>query len=202
MSKSRNALALIVFLALPLALISLFSERDSRTPVSMPAPARDAFMAEMHGQIGNLEAVLQALSTRDFGAAAEIASARIDFGHRFWQAMKETGLSGSQITALRDHMAQPAPTPSLGPEAGTGFPGSSGTNGALTSLGAAGVTLPAGFRALGTELQTAATRFAAAARAAQADPSGPHASTLTTKLDEVSTICRSCHESYRIEFQE
>jgi hypothetical protein len=157
---------------------------DDRIAVSLPAELREPFRMEMRGHMESLDDVLAALAAQDFQAAADIAELRMDFGHRFNEMLLEGGLSPDQVRAMRERRIAQGWEPGQGGGAGGG---------------GFGRYLPDDFRAMGMTMHEAARGFAASARAIEGEPDGAAYAALLADLQFVTTTCRSCHASFRLE---
>ena len=158
---------------------------DDRLPVTLPPDVREAFRAEMRDHMESLDDVLAALAEGDFAGAADVAELRMDFGNRLWGAMLEQGLSPEQVRALRDQRQAQGWQPGQG--AGTGMGGGFGRY------------LPADSRAMGMPMHEAAQAFGATARAVVPPADAEAYARVLADLQFVTSTCRSCHATFRVE---
>lgn len=202
----RHAIAAI--LALLLCATSATAQDDSRTLVSLDPSVRDQLLAEMRGHMESLDDIIAAVGTGDFAAAAEIADIRLDFGHRMWEAMAAQGASPAQIAqvkerwrglgtgpgagatisqeqrqAMHERMQQQMPDgKGLGPGKGMGV----------------GRFMPEDFRQMGFAMHEAGGELAKTLRAVAKPANAEDYRQIMAKLSDVTTVCRSCHASFRV----
>jgi hypothetical protein len=160
---------------------------DLRQAVTLPENIKANFLAEMRGHMGNLDDILTALSENDFKEAADIADIKMDFGHMMWQGMSEQGMSPEQIMAMKKKMK------GMGRMHGQGAGQGQGAGAGM------GRFMPEDFRAMGQGFHQAASEFAIKARAAGSKPSAQDFGIVLGALEEVTAVCRGCHDAFRIQ---
>ncbi len=161
---------------------------DDRLVVSLPADVREGFRAEMRDHMDSLDDLLMALAAGDFAGAADIAELRMDFGHRMSQTLLESGLTAEQVRAFNERRRAAGWQPGQGAGAGGGGQG-----------GGFGRYLPDEFRAMGMTMHEAAQVFAASARAVDGPADAATYAQVLGDLQFVTSTCRSCHATFRIE---
>jgi hypothetical protein len=154
---------------------------DDREVITLPPEAREQFLAEMRGHMGNLDDVVAALAAGAFDEAADIAEARMDFGHRMWARMAEQGMSAQEIRRQKETMRK----------AGVG-------TGSGRGMGP-GRYMPEHFRAMMGTMFEAAQDFAGVARGVGDPPTAADYRSVMEALGEVTAHCRGCHEAFRIQ---
>ncbi len=158
---------------------------DDRMVVEVPPMIADEIRAEMRQHMATLDDVMGALAAGAFAEAAEIAATRMDFGHRMWERMQAQGANPEEIQARRERMRE------LGWEPGQGM-GRTGGRGP-------GRFLPEDFRAMGQVFHEAAQEFAATARGVGDPPTAEDYARVVGALQFVTSTCRSCHATWRLE---
>lgn len=123
------------------------ADDDPRTPITLPADLRGAFLEHMRHHMDSLDDVIAELADGNFKGAANVA---------------------------RDELV---------PGSGAGF----------------GRYLPVEFRELGLGMHRAAATFADVADAVPAEPTAADWQKTIDALRGISTHCRACHASYRLE---
>ncbi|MEO1089496.1 MAG: hypothetical protein AAFX81_02600 [Pseudomonadota bacterium] len=156
---------------------------DDRLPVTLPPEMRDAFRAEMRGHMDTLDDLLMALAAGDVDEAADIAEIRMDFGHRRWTAMAEAGRTPEEIAQAKRALRQAGGPVGAGGMGGGGF----------------GRYLPDDFRAMGLAMHESAQAFAMDARAVERPVDAAGYARLIDSLQFVTSSCRSCHATWRLE---
>ncbi|MBT6094143.1 MAG: cytochrome c [Rhodospirillaceae bacterium] len=162
---------------------------DEREPISLPPEVKERFMTEMRGHMGNLDDILAALAEGDFAEAANVAEIHMDFGHSMWSTMMEQGMSAEQILAAKKQMRAKGMGMGQGQGQGMGHGMGQGMGRFMTE----------DFRSMGATFHEAATAFATRARQAASPPTAADYKETTEVLQAVTSTCRACHDSFRVE---
>jgi len=168
--------------------------------VTLPAPIAEAFRAEMRGHMRSLDDILYALSDGDYAEAANVADLRWDFGHRMWEALADQGVSAEEIAQRKAQMREAMRASGMTPGQGMGMGGGAGQGMGMGMGGGMGLGrfMPEAIRTMGQGFHQAGQRFAAAARAMGDDPTLEDQRALLGTLQEVTTYCRACHDTFRV----
>ncbi|WP_170294846.1 cytochrome c [Roseospira navarrensis] len=181
---------------------------DPRIAVPLPAAVAEALRAEMRGHMRSLDDILYALSEGDYDEAADIAVVHWDFAHRMWEAMEDQGMSPEEIAArkaaMRDAMTAAGMEPGSGQGPGGGMGQGMGQGmgmgrgGGMAMGPGPGRFMPENFRMMGQSFHAAGQRFAEQARAMGESPDAAEVTALMGSLQEVTAVCRSCHDTFRL----
>lgn len=171
-------------LLLPL-LFAAPAQADDRLLITLPAALREEFRAEMRDHMESLDDLLVALAAGDVQQAAIIAELRMDFGNRRNAMLLDSGLTPEHVRAIRERRLAQGWQPGQGMGGGLG--------------GGFAAYVPDEFRAMGVTMHEAARTFAASARAVTTPADADAYARVLADLQFVTSTCRSCHATFRIE---
>jgi len=158
--------------------VAAWAEEDTRETIELPDQVKEEFRAEMREDMARLDEIVAALAEGAFGQAADIADINLTLGHKLWRNMANQGATIKEIVAAREKMR------------GQGMLGK--------GLHGVGRFMPEHFRAMGVTMHEAAEAFATAARQAAHPPVAEDYVRVLEKLQEMTGVCRACHETFRV----
>ncbi|CCQ72628.1 hypothetical protein [Magnetospira sp. QH-2] len=182
------------------------AEEDMRTVLTLKPEIREQFLKEMRGHMENLDDIISAIGEGDFKEAAMIADTRLDFGHHIWEAMAAKGATADQIAAAKNRMR------SMGMGMGRGMSDEEHMKmeekmadhakgmGMGHGMGRGmGRHMTPEFRQMGQSMHGAGGELAKVLHAAATPPTAENYRQVMESLSEVTTVCRSCHATFKVQ---
>ncbi len=164
------------------------AQQDDRQMVKVAPEVMDRFLAEMREDLAHLDDLLEAIAAGRMEQAARIAERRMGLGHRRLMRMEEQGASDEQISRMIARIRRMAQAE------GIDLPGALHGN----TQGGIGMLMPGELRAMGQEMHKAAYHLADVARAAGTPPDAEDYRKLFAAVNDITTQCRGCHETFRV----
>ena len=176
---------LLPVLQAPYALAS----EDNRQLVKIKPEMTERFLAEMRQDLDHLDDLLSAVSEGNFEEAARIAERRMGLAHKRIEMMVENGVPDAKIAEFIARVRKLAESDETD------------LTKALHGKGrgrGVGQFMPEELRAMGQEMHKAAYAFADIARAAKTPPTAGDYKRLFSAVNDITTLCRSCHDTFRV----
>lgn len=165
------------------------AEDDGRQMIKVPVESQVALLTEMRALLDNVDDLIAALSEGDFKEVAKIADYKLGFGHARFEKMLEDGVPEDQIEAARKKMMQ---------RRAQGGGGHGGGGGSSIFGQGVGRLMPTEVREMGQQLHAAAGEVSQAAKKANATPSTEDYKAVLEGIQQMTSVCRACHASFRI----
>ena len=166
------------------------AEDDGRQLIKVPVESQVALLSEMRVLLDNIDDLIAALSEGDFKEVAKIADYKLGFGHARFEKMLEDGVPEEQIEVARKKMMQRRA------QGGGGHGGGGG--GSIFGQGV-GRLMPSEVREMGQQLHAAAGEVSVAAKKVGAAPSTSDYKAVLEGVQQMTSVCRACHASFRIQ---
>ncbi len=162
---------------------------DNRQFVRVSPDIIDDFLAEMRQDLVHLDDLLGAITEGSFEEAARIAERRMGLAHKRIEMMEENGASDEKIAKFIAKVRKMTENEDIN------------LSKALHGKGqprGVGQFMPEELRAMGQEMHKAAYDLADTARAAKTPPTADDYKKLFSAVNDITTLCRSCHDSFRV----
>ena len=164
------------------------AQEDDRQFVKVAPDVMNRFLAEMREDLVHLDDLLGAIAAGDMEQAARIAERRMGLGHQRLMRMQEQGASDEEINRMVAKIRKMAVSEGVDlPKALHG-----------KKHGGIGMLMPEELRAMGQEMHKAAYHLADVARAAKNPPDAGDYRKLFAAVNDITTQCRGCHETFRV----
>jgi cytochrome c556 len=167
----------------------LVALEDDRQLIKVDPQIKDRFLAEMRADLGHLNDLMTAIADGNMEETARIAERKMGLAHKRIEKMEQMGASDEQISQFIAKVRQMAENPDIdlskqlhGRGKGRGI----------------GQFMPEELRAMGQEMHKSAYNIADIARSVKNPPEADGYKKLFSALSDLTALCRSCHDTYRV----